>query len=250
MLNYDNRPVYSEIVVEGFEIEAMYYRSNGEGELAPNYETAKKMAEERELELRELDLSKAREEYGLEPMTEGMKKSFLCNLLRKKFMDEEQIGKTFHYRNADFSTIEGKFILSHYEEFYQRYLKLRNNGEYSKEDILQEFNSIVSDKEMKEMDSFYTQKKEEIIVKEDYDTEDRTEMGEISETEENNKAEGTEIWTNRFKGWYEAIYKIPEGIRGKFIKMKADLVRVIKNISRGKDSSIQENAQDIDTNGR
>ena len=42
MLNYDNRPVYSEIVVEGFEIEAMYYRSNGEGKLAPNYEIAKK----------------------------------------------------------------------------------------------------------------------------------------------------------------------------------------------------------------
>ena len=64
MLNYDNRPVYSEIVVEGFEIEAMYYRSNGEGELAPNYEIAKKMAEERGLELREFDLSKAREKQG------------------------------------------------------------------------------------------------------------------------------------------------------------------------------------------
>ena len=247
MLNYDNRPVYSEIVVEEFEIEAMYYRSNGEGELAPNYEMAKKMAEERGLELRELDLSKAREKQGLEPMTEGMQKSFLRNILRKNFMNEEQIGKAMHYMMHDENTIENQFIENHFEEFYRRYLQLRNNGDYSKEDILQEFNAMVSDKEMAEMNIFYMQKKEAIIDREDY-TEDDT--VEIPETEENNQTEETRLWTNRFKEWNESTDKMPQGIRGKFIKMKSDIVRSIRNFFKEKHNFLQQDTQDLDINER
>lgn len=247
MLNYDNRPVYSEIVVEEFEIEAMYYRSNGEGELAPNYEMAKKMAEERGLELRELDLSKAREKQGLEPMTEGMQKSFLRNILRKNFMNEEQIGKAMHYMGYDSNTLENQFIENHYEAFYRRYLQLRNNGDYSKDDILQEFKSMVSDKEMKEMNNFYMQKKEAIIGREDYTKEDTV---EIPETEENNQTGKTELWTNRFKEWNEVTDKMPQGIRGKFIKMKSDIVRSIRNFFKEKHNFIQQDTQDLDTNER
>lgn len=247
MLNYDNRPVYSEIVVEEFEIEAMYYRSNGEGELAPNYEMAKKMAEERGLELRELDLSKAREKQGLEPMTEGMQKSFLRNILRKKFMNEKEIGKAMHYMMHDENTIEDQFIENHFEEFYRRYLQLRNNGDYSKEDILQEFNAMVSDKEMAEMNIFYMQKKEAIIDREDYAKDD---MVEIPETEENNQTEETQLWTNRFKEWNESTDKMPQGIRGKFIKMKSDIIRSIRNFFNEKRNFRQQDTQDLDTNER
>jgi len=247
MLNYDNRPVYSEIVVEEFEIEAMYYRSRGEGELSPNYEIAKKMAEERGLELKELDLSKAREEQGLNPMTEGMQKSFLRNVLRKNFMNEEQIGKTMHYASYDTSTIEGQFIERHYEEFYRRNLQLRNNGGYSKEDILQEFNSMVPDKEIEEMKTFYMQKKRSDNRKRNYAKEDRTEP---TEAEERNQTGETELWTNRFKGWYEEIDKSPEGIRGKLIKMKSDIVRSIKNIFKERHNSIQQDTQNLEADER
>ena len=246
MLNYDNRPVYSEIVVEGFEIEAMYYRSNGEGELAPNYEIAKKMAEERGLELREFDLSKAREKQGLEPMTEDMRKSFLRNILRKNFINEEQIAKAF-YMSYDSNAIENQFIENHYEEFHRRYLKLRNNGDYSKDDILQEFKSIVSDKEMEELNNFYMQKKETIIDNENYNQEDTV---EVPETEEKNQTRDIELWTNRFKEWNEATDKMPQGIRGKFIKMKSDIVRSIRNFFKEKHNSIQQDTQDLDTNER
>lgn len=246
MLNYDNRTVYSEIVVDEFEIEAMYYRSNGEGDLAPNYETAKRMAEERGVELKELDISKARDAQGLEPMTEGMQKQFLCNILRKSFMSEEQI--SMHNRGGNTSEIEQQFIESHYKEFYQRYLQLRNNGEYTREDILQEFYAIVSDKEMEEINNFYSQKKEEMSRYETYSQEE----SHIEETEEvAQQQEGDQnLWTNRFKGWYGAIDRIPESTRAKFIKMKSDIVKAIKGVFKEKNSPTQENAQEQSAEGR
>ena len=244
MLNYDNRNIYSEIVVDEFEIEAMYYRSNGEGELAPNYEAAKKMAEERGVELKELDISKYREAQGLEAMTEGMQKKFLCNILRKNFMSEEQIKKVMGHRRSKENDIEEQFIERHYKEFYQRYLQLRNSGEYTKEDILQEFLNMSSDKEMEEMNDFYIQRKE------------KTDQPEVYSYEESNienpkievvpQQEETQQWTARFKGWYEAIDRIPESIRAKFIKMKSDIVNSIKTIIKERDSRNQENIQNTD----
>ena len=60
----------------------------------------------------------------------------------------------------------------------------------------------------------------------------------------NNQADEIELWTNRFKEWYETTDKISEGIRGKFIKMKSDIVRAIKNIFRGKHNSMQQDTHD------
>ena len=249
MLNYDKQTVYSEIVVDEFEIEAMYYRSNGEGELAPNYEIARKMAESRGIELRELDISKAREMQGLEIMTEGMQRKFLCNILRKNFMREEEIKEAFGYYNSiNDGEIEGQFIESHYTEFYQRYLQLRHNGEYTKEDILQELLAIISDKEMEEMNYFYSRKKEEISHTENYSYEENnTEKPKIEEVA---NQEQTDIWTNRFQGWYGAIDRIPESARAKFVKMKSDIVNSIKSLFKEKSSPTHENVQNQDTTER
>lgn len=46
MLNYETTPIYSELVVDEFEIEGVYYISYGEHELAKDYERAKKVADE------------------------------------------------------------------------------------------------------------------------------------------------------------------------------------------------------------
>ena len=243
MLNYDNRNVYSEIVVDEFEIEAIYYRSNGEGELAPNYEAAKKMAEERKIELKELDISKYREAQGLEAMTENMQKKFLCNVLRKYFMSEEQIKQTMGYRRKE-NDIEGQFVDRHYKEFYQRYLKLRNSGEYTKDAILQEFFTMSSDKELEAMKEFYIQEKEKKHQSELYSHAEsnirnpRIEL--VSQQEEAQK------WTDRFKGWYEAIDRVPESIRAKFIKMRSDIINSIKNRLKERNRTTQENMQNTD----
>lgn len=252
MLNYDNRTVYSEIVVDEYEIGAMYYMSNGEGELAPNYEAAKKMSEERGIELKELDISKAREKQGLEPMTEGMQRQFLLNILRKNFMSEEQIEKMMADRSInkreEKGDIEECFIESHCKEFYKRYLQLRSNGKYAKEDIMLAFSDMVSDKEMEEMNYFYSPKKEKIVQPKIYGHEEiNIEKPEIERVVQQEK---TDIWKDRFKGWYGAIDRIPESARDKFIKMKSDIVNSIKSIFKERNSPTQENIQNQDTNER
>lgn len=159
MLNYDNGPCFSEIVVDEYDLEAMYYRSNGEGELAPNYDIAKKMADERGVELIELDISKAREQQGLEPMTEGMQRQFFTNILRKQFLSEEQSRKIpIRIGDRDYSSKEKEITDNLYKNFYNKYLELRSNGKYGKEDILEAFRSIISEREMLKAKDYYDTK--------------------------------------------------------------------------------------------
>ena len=66
LLNYDNGYVLPEIVLEDYSVIGTYYRTNGEGELSPNYEAAFELAKKYNVELRELDMNKAREKLGLE----------------------------------------------------------------------------------------------------------------------------------------------------------------------------------------
>ena len=66
LLNYDNGYELPEIVLEDYSVIGTYYRTNGEGELSPNYEAAFELAKKYNVELRELDMNKAREKLGLE----------------------------------------------------------------------------------------------------------------------------------------------------------------------------------------
>ena len=150
MLNYDNESIYSEVVVDEYDIEGLYYISNGEKELSPNYETAKKMADERGVELKELDISQCREDNGLELMTEKMQIDFCRNILQKYCIGSPELEKNYQENG----TI---FINNHYKEFYERYTHLRENGEYTADDILKEFKGVILDEDIKrwEMLGFY-----------------------------------------------------------------------------------------------
>ena len=66
LLNYDNGYELPEIVLEDYSVIGTYYRTNGEGELSPNYEAAFELAKKYNVELRELNMSKAREKLGIE----------------------------------------------------------------------------------------------------------------------------------------------------------------------------------------
>jgi hypothetical protein len=135
MLNYEKAPIYSELVVDEYEIEGMYYISNGEQEFAPNYDVAKKMAEERGLPLIERDISKYRAELGLEPMTEIARKSLCRNILRKCCAGDKELELLY-------SNFSKSFVSKHFEEFYQRFIQLKENPEYTKEDILKVFADV------------------------------------------------------------------------------------------------------------
>lgn len=135
MLNYETTPIYSEIVVDEFEIEGVYYISYGEQELAKDYERAKKVAEERELPLIERDISKYRTEHGLNPMTDKAKRNLCRNILWKCCVGDKELEKTY-------SKLAKGFIDNNYKDFYKKFMELKDNPEFSKEDILRAFADV------------------------------------------------------------------------------------------------------------
>lgn len=135
MLNYETTPIYSELVVDEFEIEGVYYISYGEKELAKDYERAKKVAEERGLSLIERDISKYRAEHGLEPMTDKAKMNLCRNILWKCCAGDRELEQTY-------SQFANGFIKNNFKDFYKKFMELKENSEFSKEDILRAFADV------------------------------------------------------------------------------------------------------------
>lgn len=135
MLNYETTPIYSELVVDEFEIEGVYYISYGEQELAKDYERAKKVADERGLPLIERDISKYRAEHGLEPMTDKAKMNLCRNILWKCCVGDKELEQSY-------SQFASGFIKSNFKGFYEKFMQLKGNPEFSKEDILRAFADV------------------------------------------------------------------------------------------------------------
>ncbi len=135
MLNYETTPIYSELVVDEYDIEGVYYISYGEQELAKDYEKAKKVADERGLPLIERDISKYRAEHGLEPMTEKSKQNLCRNVLWKCCVGDKELEQIY----MQFSR---EFIDQHFQEFYEQFMQIKENPEFSKEDILRAFADV------------------------------------------------------------------------------------------------------------
>ena len=135
MLNYETTPIYSELVVDEFEIEGVYYISYGEHELAKDYERAKKVADERGLPLIERDISKYRAEHGLEPMTAKAKMNLCRNILWKCCAGDRELEQAY-------SQFAKGFIKSNFKDFYEKFMQLKEKPEFSKEDILRVFADV------------------------------------------------------------------------------------------------------------
>lgn len=135
MLNYETTPIYPELVVDEFEIEGVYYISYGEHELAKDYERAKKVADEKGLPLIERDISKYRAEHGLEPMTDKAKMNLCRNILWKCCAGDRELEQAYY----QFANV---FIKSNFKKFYEKFMQLKENPEFSKEDILRVFADV------------------------------------------------------------------------------------------------------------
>ena len=136
MLNYETTSIYSELVVDEYEIEGVYYISYGEQELAKDYERAKKVADERGLPLIERDISKYRAEHGLEPMTDKAKMNLCRNILWKCCEGDKELEQAY-------SQFAKGFIKCNFNDFYKKFMQLKENPEYSKEEILRAFADVV-----------------------------------------------------------------------------------------------------------
>lgn len=135
MLNYETTPIYSEVVVDKYEIEGVYYISYGEKELAKDYDRAKKVADERGVPLIERDISKYRAEYELEPMTDKAKMNLCRNILWKCCSGDRKLEQIY-------SQFANRFVESNFQDFYEKFMQLKENPKFSKEDILRAFADV------------------------------------------------------------------------------------------------------------
>lgn len=142
MLNYDKANIYSEIAVDEYEVVGIYYISNGEKELSPDYDRAKRMADARGLDLKELDISKCRQDNGLELMTEESQKEFCRTILYKYCCADEKLKKEFFESG-------NSFVEMNYKGFYEKYVNLRENSKYTADDILKSLKETIIDFDVK-----------------------------------------------------------------------------------------------------
>ena len=59
-----------------------------------------------------------------------------------------------------------------------------------------------------------------------------------------------ELWMNRFNGWYSAIDRVSQNVKAKFLEMKSDIVKAIKEKLKERTNHKQENIQNQDTDER
>lgn len=130
---------FNEVASSDFYIDGYFFMSFGEGELNPVYEKSKRMADARNIQLKEIDFVKLREKNGLPPMNMQMKRDLLKNILETQMRNLKQ-------NNIDRSKID-EFIDKNYEEFASRYLALKHTTKFNKENILKELKSIIVDYE-------------------------------------------------------------------------------------------------------
>ena len=241
MLNYDEVTIYPEIVVDDFEIDGIYYISNGEHELAPDYEDAKNLADERGLELHELDISEERTKHGLQPMTEKMKKEFSYNILWKCCKNNESLKRAYE-RYAE------SFVEEHYQEFSERYIELKEKGNYTQEDILRVFAEIARGdlhfgEIAKNIDEQYskrieTDKEEEAISESSIDTtvvEHKTEEKKTGESDSLRFPK--DKWMNRFSKWYGVIDRVNPNFRSSILKIRHDIAQTIAGLFKHRNNS-------------
>ena len=136
MLNYDTANIYSELVLDDFEIIGVYIIDNGEHTLAENYEYAKRIADERGIPLIEVDIGKEREKKGLEPMTVESQKSFCYNLLNKCCEGDAELENS-KMKFGD------RFVDENFQKLYEMYKQLKKDKpDITEKDILKIFSEV------------------------------------------------------------------------------------------------------------
>ena len=100
--------------------------------------------------------------------------------------------------------------------------------------------------EYKKMAEVLTQKEHQELYTEKYRTGEesiRDEVGdELNRAEQNNNINNTQsvdLWMNRFNNWYNVIDRMSKRTKAKFVKMKDDIVKAIKSITRDRSQSYE-----------
>lgn len=123
ILNNDNAKVFSEIIIDGWAPNAIYTITNGEKEINPNYQRAKKLNEKYMFDFIDIDKSLYRIQNGLEPLTPTEQIDLARNI--------------FAYTKSSINNFEEL-----YPRIYKLFLMLKRRGEYSTDRFAYEFQKI------------------------------------------------------------------------------------------------------------
>ena len=157
ILNSDKASIYSEVVVDEYEIEGIFLMTNGEKELNPHYREAVELAKEKGVPFRDIDIAKDREKQGLDPLSTEMKKG-LCRRVLFSYCEHEQYG----VHEGNYAKFASEFIENNYEEFAERFLAVKGQEGYTAEDVEKSFRTMILDNAVKSKDGIHIFDKESI----------------------------------------------------------------------------------------
>lgn len=157
ILNSDKASIYSEVVVDEYEIDGIFLMTSGEKEMNPHYMEAIELAKEKGVPFKNIDIAKDREEQGLDPLTPKMKKE-LCRRVLFTYCENEQYG----VQEGNYAKFASEFIENNYEDFAKRFLAVKGQEEYTAEDIEKSFRTMILDNAVKSKDGIHIFDKESI----------------------------------------------------------------------------------------
>lgn len=157
ILNSDKASIYSEVVVDDYEIEGIFLMTSGEKEMNPHYTEAIELAKEKGVPFKNIDIAKDREEQGLAPLTAKMKKE-LCRRVLFTYCENEQYG----VQEGNYAKFASDFIENNYEDFAESFLAVKGQEEYTAEDIEKSFRTMILDNAVKSKDGIHIFDKESI----------------------------------------------------------------------------------------
>ena len=98
----------------------------------------------------------------------------------------------------------------------------------------------------------YEQPQEEKIRPQEQSIKDKVEDMQDKESQQiiQSKNQKVDMWMNRFNGWYSAIDKVSQNVKNKFVKMKSDITKAIRDIVQERRMEKQKSTQEKDSNER
>ena len=98
----------------------------------------------------------------------------------------------------------------------------------------------------------YAQPQEEKIRPQEQSIKDKVEDMQDRESQQiiQGKNQKVDLWMNRFNGWYSAIDRVSQNVKAKFVKMKSDITKAIRDIVQERRMEKQKSTQEKDSNER
>ena len=98
----------------------------------------------------------------------------------------------------------------------------------------------------------YEQPQEEKIRPQEQSIKDKVEDMQDRESQQiiQSKNQKVDLWMNRFNGWYSVIDRVSQNVKNKFVKMKSDITKAIRDIVQERRMEKQKSTQEKNSNER